>query len=83
MGTQEYVMNIYPQLAALVKRLTRITFYDEARVRTPYAVRNGPDADGRSTDLQSDRLGSIPTVSTKPLLNLVIHYFTTVLKKIA
>jgi hypothetical protein len=25
----------------------------------------GPDADGRSTDLQSDRLGSIPTVSTK------------------
>ena len=24
----------------------------------------GPDADGRSTDLQSDRLGSIPTVST-------------------
>jgi hypothetical protein len=27
----------------------------------------GPDADGRSTDLQSDRLGSIPTVSTKKL----------------
>jgi hypothetical protein len=26
---------------------------------------NGPDADGRSTDLRSDRLGSIPTVSTK------------------
>ena len=25
----------------------------------------GPDADGRSTDLQSDRMGSIPTVSTK------------------
>jgi hypothetical protein len=25
---------------------------------------NGPDADGRSTDLQSDCLGSIPTVST-------------------
>jgi hypothetical protein len=25
----------------------------------------GPDADGRSTDLQSDCLGSIPTVSTK------------------
>ena len=24
----------------------------------------GPDANGRSTDLQSDRLGSIPTVST-------------------
>lgn len=24
--------------AALVKRLTRITFYDEARVRIPYAV---------------------------------------------
>ena len=28
---------------------------------------NGPDANGRSTDLQSDRLGSIPTVSTKKL----------------
>jgi len=25
---------------------------------------NGPDADGRSTPLQGDRLGSIPTVST-------------------
>ena len=37
-GTQEYVMNIYPQSAALVKRLTRITFYDKARVRIPYAV---------------------------------------------
>jgi hypothetical protein len=24
----------------------------------------GPDADGRSTPLQGDRLGSIPTVST-------------------
>ena len=63
-GTQEYVMNIYPQSAALVKGLTRITFYDKARVRIPYAVLNGPDADGRSTDLQSDCLGSIPTVST-------------------
>ena len=63
-GTQEYVMNIYPQSAAIVKRLTRITFYDKARVRFPLAVLNGPDADGRSTDLQSDCLGSIPTVST-------------------
>jgi len=26
---------------------------------------NGPDADGRLTDLRSDHLGSIPTVSTK------------------
>jgi hypothetical protein len=25
---------------------------------------NGPDADGRLTDLRSDHLGSIPTVST-------------------
>ena len=48
-----------------MKRLTRITFYDKARVRFPLAVLNGPDADGRSTDLQSDCLGSIPTVSTK------------------
>ena len=31
----------------------------------PFSRSNGPDADGRSTDLQSDRLGSIPTVSTK------------------
>ena len=38
-GTQEYVMNIYPQSAAIVKRLTRITFYDKARVRFPLAVR--------------------------------------------
>ena len=30
----------------------------------PFSRSNGPDADGRSTDLQSDRLGSIPTVST-------------------
>ena len=32
---------------------------------------NGPDADGRSTDLQSDCLGSIPTVSTKKSLKKI------------
>ena len=31
---------------------------------SPFFRSNGPDADGRSTDLQSDRMGSIPTVST-------------------
>ena len=31
---------------------------------SPTTRSNGPDADGRSTDLQSDRMGSIPTVST-------------------
>ena len=31
----------------------------------------GPDANGRSTDLQSDRLGSIPTVST--LIRWSVH----------
>ena len=31
----------------------------------PFSRSNGPDADGRSTPLQGDRLGSIPTVSTK------------------
>ena len=37
---------------------------------------NGPDANGRSTDLQSDCLGSIPTVSTK--INLVIKNLMTI-----
>ena len=40
-GAQEYVMSIHLQFAALVKGLTRITFYDEARVRIPYAVQKG------------------------------------------
>lgn len=34
-------------------------------VRIHHSQQYGPDADGRSTPLQGDRLGSIPTVSTK------------------
>ena len=40
-------------------------FQSGDEVSTTSTRSNGPDADGRSTDLQSDRLGSIPTVSTK------------------
>ncbi len=34
----------------------------------------GPDANGRSTDLQSDCLGSIPTVSTSPTGDSLIDF---------
>lgn len=39
-------------------------FQSGDEVSTTSTRSNGPDANGRSTDLQSDRLGSIPTVST-------------------
>ena len=35
---QRFFDILITKTAALVKRLTRITFYDKARVRTPYAV---------------------------------------------
>ena len=37
-GTQEYVMNIYPQIGPFVYRLGHITFHDKRRVRLPYGL---------------------------------------------
>ena len=42
-------------------------FQSGDEVSTTSTRSNGPDADGRLTDLRSDHLGSIPTVSTKKL----------------